>query len=448
MSKTYLVRFIDIDSTFRNRSEYPHSGEFIVKSASTTINNEVTGLTAEDPVLNGYPIHIFAGNIVTTSTTFAGGTSTEPMLQVTPDLIDYRGSLLQDTTLGQSAYIRAYDTATGVAEITNGFSSLFSQTNTYAIQDPSTETDIYFSGGSILDNAYVNFYLKDVTTDEIRPIVKYVGARALITVEPPFTSGTWSITDQYEIRKDPNIFTKGTSPLLGPISMTLDTNLPLSQSYDVVGKYVRIIDPTSTVYNNVRRITAYDPVTRIATVTPSFTGITAPLSVPTTYELLYFSYDNCRFINYMSSCRLDQGLYEVQLQSIILPNQTVLTGYGGRLVSYPYIYIEFGNTSMNVSNLIISNNPSSTRALFKVPVYDTQTRANSNFLKIPYLNVMPQVIIFNPYDDYHFRITMPNGDLFIIQPDTVSPLPPNPELQVSATFMVTRLNQCQQMPQT
>ena len=435
MSKTQCIKFIDIDSTYRNREQYPHPSDFVVKSANTNHCNEINGVTANDPVLDGYPTEIFQGNIVTTSGTFSGGTYRQPILDPAYTA-NCRGALLVDSTTSESAYVIVYNTDSKVVNLgINSFSpTTFSTTDSYTITDTSTAGYIYFSGGSYLDNAYVGLYLFDMTIGEHRHIVKYDGETAFITLDTPF-SGAWDINDRYEIRKSPNVFysfitneiTKSTIQILG------------APTNDLIGKYVRITEVSSPLYNTVRRIVNYDPVTGNATITPYYPLSLVPILIPTAYEVLYFTYDNSYFVNIMSNCRLDKGLYEIELRSLILPNVTVLTGYGGRLVSYPYIYIEFGNLSNGVNNILVSNNPHASRVLFKVPIYDIQPRVNSNFLKIDRTN-MPQLIQFSPYEDYYVKIIMPNGELFITQPDNFSPLPPNPDLQISITFMVNKIN--------
>jgi hypothetical protein len=435
VTNVQCTKFIDIDSTYRNRQEYPNPGDFIVKSTTTTICGTVNGVTAVDPVLNGYPIIIFQGDIITASASFAGGIPNKPILPAPTDpTTNYRGALLTNTTLTQSVYIEAYDTISRTAYLgTEGFSPTFQVANAFTIVDPSTSSQIFISGGSALDNAYVGYYLYDVTINETRPIVEYDGIVSTLIVEPPF-SGAWAVTDLYEIRKDPNVFIRAVTYYISNNSISIQ-NPP---NNDLVGKYVRVTELASPLYNMVRRIIAYDVTTDLATISPYF-PVTTPITDPTAYEVLPMSYDNCYFVNGMSSCRFDKGMYEISLQSIILPNQTILSGYGGRLASYPYVYIEFGNLSNGVQNILVSNNPNSSKTIFKVPIYDIQPRLNSTFLKIDRTN-MPQLIFFNPYEDYYFKITMPNGDPYIIQADNMSPLPPNPELQVSVTFKVVRIN--------
>ena len=104
MSKTQCVKFIDIDSAYRNREQYPNPSDFVVKSTSTNYCDEINGVTAQDPVINGYPMLIFDGNVITTSGTFAGGTPSTPILDLSLTQ-NFRGALLKDTTINESAYV-------------------------------------------------------------------------------------------------------------------------------------------------------------------------------------------------------------------------------------------------------------------------------------------------------------------------------------------------------
>lgn len=434
LNKTQCTKYIDIDSTYRNRFEFPNPGTFVVKSTSGTICGTVNGVTAQDPVLNSFPLVIFQGDIITTSGTFAGGISNKPILPLpTNPAVNYRGALLTDTTNNQSVYIELYDTVTGTAYIgTEGFSN-FQTSDSFTIVDNSDASHVFISGGSSLDNAYVGYYLYDVNLNETRSIVEYDGINSTLVLDTPFSAG-WAVTDRYEIRKDSYVVMNSVTYYISQSQVSVQ-NPPTP---NLIGQYIRITELGSPLYNTVRRIIAYDVATEMATITPYY-PVDPPITDPTAFEILPFSYDNCYFINGLSNCRLDRGYYEISLQSLILPNQTILTGYGGRLVSYPYVYIMFGNLSNGVQNILISNNPNSSRVLFKVPIYDIQPRINSNFLKIDRTN-MPQLIHFNPYEDYYFTILMPNGDPYVIQPDNMSPLPPNPELQVSVTFKVVKVN--------
>lgn len=431
------AKFIDIDSTYRDRTQYPNPGDFVVKSATTTICGTVNGVTANDPVLNSFPILQFQGDITTTTGVFEGGTPSVPILStgsVNPNA-DYRGALLVDLTLGQSAYITLYNQLTRAAVLApNTFSDAWQATDQFSITDPSTAGSVFINGGSEFQQAFVGYFLYDVTINESRLITGYNAYTSIATLETPFSSG-WAVTDSYEIRKDPNVFMRSTTNYISNSEVQI-LNPPTPE---LVGKYIRFTQVGSPVYNIVRRIVAYDPTTGMASITPFLGVVAVPLTTPNSFEIMIMSYDNSYFINGMSTCRLERGYYEIGLHCIIFPNQPILTGYGGRLAAYPYVYVEFGNLSNGVQNIIISNNPHSSRALFKVPIYDIQPRVNSVFLKINQVN-MPQLIFFNPYEDYYFRVIMPNGDPFTIQPDTVSPLPPNPELQISVTFQVKRVS--------
>jgi hypothetical protein len=256
-----------------------------------------------------------------------------------------------------------------------------------------------------------------------------------LIVDPPF-SGAWAVSDQYEIIENPSTNNSGTSTAITTTTIMLDgapANLPVDY---YKGQYVNITDPLSPLYNVMRPIIAYDPITKIATVSPAFPGGGV---APITYNVLPLSRDNSSFVNNQPTARLDSGYYEIELITLILPNVTLDVSTGARISFYPYVYVEFGNIPQsNTRSIIISNNPNSRRALFKCPIYDVVNPITSSFIKINSAGMM-HTIRFNPYEDYTFRVYLPNGELYKTEADIFSPNPPNPLLQISATFAIKRI---------
>lgn len=131
--------------------------------------------------------------------------------------------------------------------------------------------------------------------------------------------------------------------------------------------------------------------------------------------------------------------YDIELVSLIMPNVPLVTG--SRLVFYPFVYVELANISSpsGASNdLIYSNNPPSNRALFIVPVTDTNQPISSSFMKIA--SPMSQNVKFKPNDSLRFRVYLPDGKQFeTIKSDNLSPYPPNGRLQIEALFCIKRV---------
>lgn len=165
------------------------------------------------------------------------------------------------------------------------------------------------------------------------------------------------------------------------------------------------------------------------------------LQITNVINIVNYIKDNYAPLNYNGSVvsQSESVCYEVSLISLILPNVALRTG--ARAAFYPFFYVEFTNTTSpsGASNSIIySNSPTSNRALFIVPVTDTQQPLNSSFVKL-YSN-MSQTIKFKPNDSLRFSVYLPDGRLFeTVEQDYLSPYPPNGILQIDAVFGIRRI---------
>ena len=77
--------------------------------------------------------------------------------------------------------------------------------------------------------------------------------------------------------------------------------------------------------------------------------------------------------------------------------------------------------------------------LFRAVVDDTSTPAASPFIKID-SDSMIHTIKFRPNDSFRFAVYHSDGELFQTDAqDSYSPNPPNPLVQISATFSFKRI---------
>ena len=170
----------------------------------------------------------------------------------------------------------------------------------------------------------------------------------------------------------------------------------------------------------------------------------APTIASTRYQIECFQEDNAVPFAFSGSLVSQSQMvcYEIELLHLILPNSTLNVGRGGRIAFYPYVYVELQNVSGSSSgntNIIYSNNPSATKALFKASIDDTPTPLISPFIKIDG-DGMVQTIKFNPNDSLRFLIRLPNGDIFSVEEaELFGPQAPNPLVQISALFSIKRL---------
>jgi hypothetical protein len=158
------------------------------------------------------------------------------------------------------------------------------------------------------------------------------------------------------------------------------------------------------------------------------------------FEILPFSYDNAVPFSYSGSLvsQQEEVCYEISLINLILPNATLAVGQGSRIAFYPYVYVELTNLSGGMKNIIYSNNPNSSRMLFRCPVTDVNNPDNTNFIDLG--SDMKQTVKFKPNDNLRFSVILQNGELYkTVLQENFSPCAPNLQCQISAVFAIRRL---------
>jgi hypothetical protein len=333
----------------------------------------------------------------------------------------------------------------------SSYSDAFALGDTIVISDPSDFSSplvplVFVPSGKNQTNSYIEYVLYNQTLNEYRKVNGYDYTTHLLRLD---TSGVnsvstgpvigWQSTDTFALRLTPPI-------LYGAITNVINTTtvtLPAAASSVDDFYYRYFLRMTSGAANNqIGIIVRYDGTTRDVTVSPGFTTLPA---IGDTFEILAFSYDNAVPFVYTGSLvsQQEEVCYEISLLNLVLPNETLNTGSGTRIAFYPYVYVEFSNISganAGVKNIIYSNNPNSTRMLFRAVVQDTNQPIISSFIKLDGSG-MTQTIKFKPNDNLRFSVRLPSGAIYdTVIEDTTSPYPPNAQIQISALFSIKRLS--------
>lgn len=201
--------------------------------------------------------------------------------------------------------------------------------------------------------------------------------------------------------------------------------------------------------SNYYKIQTYNPSTFSGMVFPSFSYETISekfnytIGDTDTFEILQFKTDNYHPLNFAESMVHQQQVhcYEIQLISLTIPNVPLKSGTGKRIAFYPYVYIEFKSITQgtNAYNFNSNNPVIQKNIMFKAPMIYNFNPIKANFITLDG-HGMVQQLKFKPNDSFSFAVYLPNGDLFITEQDYQSPSEPNPLLQISACFKVTRLS--------
>ena len=415
-----------------------------------TVNSgPVTGWTVTDTysIRNTPPITsgTLTGDIVNNPSTKSSFIL--PLITSNPDLV---GDFLEISTALSFSDETNVLTAGGTSTVTLGIGS--------------NGDDDFFNGFNIR-------MITGVSAGESTTIISYNGTTKVATLFPGFVSGTaggnvYFITNPSESRRIVKYIHLIDVAAGSGVATSVDLPATASNTTgDYNNIYIRITSGAAA--GDVRLIQTYVVMTvggvTTRTATP-FTSFSAPIIVGDSFEitsgivapsftnsiavqnffLLPFSSDNLVPFTYTGSMVSQQQevCYELKLLNLVLPNQTLTAGEGGRITFYSYVYVEITNVSgasSGMKNVIYSNNPNSARMVFRAAVEDIANLVSSSFLKISG-GGMTQTLKFKPNDNLKFSVRLADGDIYnTILSENFSPTPPNPLAQISALFSMRRL---------
>lgn len=513
MPNTYL----EIDSTYRNRNEWPIAGEFEIPISQSGRKLQINAL---DPVSLATPFfswtsnnldsgsgtgYQISGNIVDPTTVPSSIIANDN--QTLGIVVEFTAGKFQRIKNYYSALVLVNDrskvltpileslylyTAGGKDIVTfntlQGF--IYSYGDAIYIRDSTDFSDIthpylFVPTGPNFPNAFNNKLVYNETLNQYRKIAGYDSNLHIVAIlaDTPITG--WLTTHNYSIRNEnmelpdiddirPNIVVSVTDTTVTPnITYTTSTSTIVLQLNDEItstnkeNNYykncgLRIFpNASSQKYNYISNTLIKTPPINqnrvintslyinqgpfgylVLTVTEPYTIV--PLNANDYVEINFFSYDNANPFTYTGSLVSQQQMvcYEIELLNIVLPNDTLAVGLGGRIAFYPYVYVELSNVSApgrGLRNVIYSNNPYATRATFRVPVTDVQNPLISTFIKLDGSG-MVQTIKFKPNDNLYFSVTLPNGEIYqTVIRENYNPQIPNPASQISAMFSLRRL---------
>lgn len=457
-------RYLEIDSTYRNRNEYENPSNFSVLIAQSGTRD---AQHAYDPVSYAAPIKtwipddledgISSGTVQENNTnTISEFIGKFPVNTLNKDPGYYKGFPI--TVGSEASEVKISDwiflSSDGTHDyFTIGVTPSFTNIPTGLITGGTPTTDlaigaVFVPDGFRADHFYVGNILYNEEKNESRPVISYDGTTKIIGLDLDAkygggVDGNWQTSHVYSLRKiSPKYF--GVLPA-GPdntsITFTVDTDTIVN-----VGDFIRFTSGVNK--NTTRRIVKYTGDGEIGppAIDADLITVSSPLN-PTpvegeTFEILQFTYDNAVPFNYTGSLVSQQEMvcYEIELINLILPNKILVSG--GRTAFYPYVYVELQNISSSSSgtqSVIYSNNPNSKRMLFRAAIDDIPNPLISPFIKIDG-DGMVQTVKFKPNDNLKFGVYLPNGEpLQTVEIDTVSPFAPDPLLQLSAMFSIKRL---------
>lgn len=376
-------KYLELDSTFRNRSQYPNATDFAVPfQISGSYNNCIEAM---DPVCLSAPIEQGSGAILVSPT------------QVT--LVPLVSSAIDNYYIRQ--YLGIIDTSV----------------TPYQIQYSRIG---YYKGKTLTATVNGNYTLAPGT-------YQYVIRKQLPATIPYNTNNDVS-----------NVLNMDQIVSFTPTTIQIQPGVTINNAY--TGMNMRLISFSPSYREEYRNIISYDGLTQTVVVSKPYSQV---FSTSDYYELLPFSRDNLKPLKSQGS-QVNQAVgYSIRLSSISLPktvrtytdasgtilNETAIldVSNGGTIDQYPFYYVcLYSDIHKDNIQALLSNNPNTSYATFRV----VDGRCD-----------MSPIIKFLPNDTFHVTIMLPNGEIVsFIQKDNISPKEPNPRLQVSLLFEFTRMD--------
>ncbi len=486
------TRYLEINSAYRNRNDFPDVGAFSIINGCTT--EQISTL-----ILPGFPVYTFVNqanrqlnsdlilidnSVQTPVLTFLYGVPTSNPFD--DPTTTYQGYTLSDTAYTDpmpSPITASYGLITlfnrSFGEVTLESPMSVAGYTTINIEDPSPYSDYTSTSAPVYYNLqtagvyneipntteafYEGMYLVNdnapINTIDSRLITEFDTALYRVIIDSPFSQldppDQVRVTGgyQFSIREKPPILR--TEAVSYPNTNVVEIAPGASSVVDYYKGMYLFIRPSSTldsVYPNTDpiadkmtfglyayKITGYNPTTRYVTLDKAIDpGIVK--NVGRFMEILGSPKDGYNPLQYTGSVvsNSEPKCYSIGIVSLVLPNVTLETG--SKIAFYPYVYLELrneGGSKTMGTNIIYSNNPNCERALFICPIYDIVAPEDTPFIKIDAMG-MTQTVKFKLNDSMFFRIYLPDGTIFKPdQYDNPPPMPPNPLLQIEAIFDVT-----------
>lgn len=454
-----MLKYLEIDSTYRDRNKFPNPSQFELLIAQSGKRDSV--YTSVDPITYAAPrVTYIPSNINSITNTIISSSPAQTaisLILIFPTSFNvsktknyYRACQLKITytptgaitTSTHEALIDTWDYMTTVStfdhfrvSINSGYpgtTSGITSVNIICTSDFSNGL-VFIPSGEYGNQIYDDWIVYNQTKNEYTSILSYDGTYSLATILP---KTNWVSTDKITIRKELPITNGNFQSNSSTTSLFISTTTSSGKNGYYNGMFIRFTSGVNE--DKIYGIYSYvgSPNYKINLIG----YVSSPPTSSDTYEILPFTKDNYNPFSYSGSIIQQESCYDVQLINLIMPN--IAFASGGTIASYPYFYVELQNVSTaggNTINVSYSNNPNSTKKLFRVPVSDLSTQADDAFLTLDRSNSL-QTVRINPFGNFKFGVYLPDGNpVSFYSNDTESPYPPNPFLQVSAVFALRRI---------
>jgi hypothetical protein len=408
-----VQKFLEVDSTYRNRNLYPGTGEFTINISQ---GNAKTQITASDPVSEAYPDIIFKPDDITCTKSphtlnglkftfevasgeliaphpFDSSSATNEILlsydfsgvgasPLAPNMLvdDYFVGLVLLYSQGKTQLMRRitkwkfldvdminklqYFVAVLEQNITD---FLTNTTTTFTVYNPSTIPPIgafLFIPASVpVDNFYNGYIIWNMTTNTYSVIDEYNGKTHIAHVGGKTENLTsWGLDDVFVVRKKPPVIFSGS--LNGVLSgFPNSVKLQTTSSPNMINSFLWMESSPADQTRYIKRIVSIigldkggnhtTDLNRMVSFT-DYVNLENTLGLPDGYDmyfyqLLQYSADISVPFAYSGTMISNSQSSAQELTLNTLILPNVILSNGGKIWQYPYVYVEVENVSTSSS---------------------------------------------------------------------------------------------------
>ena len=256
------TKYIEIDSTYRDRTNWPHPAEFEVSIGDTNVTNKTN---ARDPVSNSAPVHEWVSTNLNNSgaVTITIATTGTPIVDTNQGIVvigqsaslqqteDYYVGLVADDTTNRQRIIGYKYLGNNGA---NDFGEFILEGSPivlpFTIDDPTDVTiadhaQIFVPAGRSGSNAYPGYVMYNETQGNSGTILDYSTTTHIATVDA--TGLGWTVNDAYSIRQ---IVPNRVGSFVVHSTSTISLNNTVSNSTTdefYTGDFLRVSNVTPTI---------------------------------------------------------------------------------------------------------------------------------------------------------------------------------------------------------
>lgn len=414
---------IDVDSLFRNRTLYPNPFNFNVSVNCRNCDSydDFTSKAAPQSFFNGNTLDFTFANV-----TMLNGT----ILRILPDAVEvsfplntlfplrdyYRGLLSDGNNLVKkyenlsSTEGRFFLERIDATLLVGGLFNLFYWPQTQSLATLDSLVKIFIPAKPRNNQV-------DILYNESKNNFNTIASSDEYSVTVLIKNTNWSYSDTFSLRDEsPSWF--GTC-----VSSTLDS---VTLSSDEQSQKDIFFVPSINYFGKI--VEKSGPVVKISP------QLQIPLVSGTPVQCLMYSYQNNTPLIYSGTSDQQQKTWFMSLVNVQIPRFAALKNKKS-ILDFSHLYVEFRDPQQTNQNNIISNNPNSKFAFFRI--IPSKIQGNREWVSFDCDNSTKTVRFSPTASQYSFKITSPDGRVLeFLEKDSLWPKKALSELQVSVLFNV------------